>query len=76
MRRFLDSDTCAKAVLSLVMSRVDYCNSLLKLVGQSAAALRGLQLAQNYAARLVTGLRRRDYVTPALEALHWLPIHQ
>ena len=64
----------SKAVLSLVMSRVDYCNSL--LVGQSAAALRGLQLAQNYAARLVIGLRRRDHVTPALQALHWLPIHQ
>ena len=71
---YLDRDTCVKAVLSLVMSRVDYCNSL--LVGQSAAALRGLQLAQNYAARLVMGLRRRDHVTPALQALHWLPIHQ
>jgi len=74
IRRFLDKDTCVKAVLSLVMSRVDYCNSL--LVGQSVAALRGLQLAQNYAARLVMGLRRRDHVTPALRALHWLPIHQ
>ena len=53
---------------------VDYCNSL--LVGQSATALRGLQLAQNYAARPVMGLRRSDHVPPALEALHWLPIHQ
>ena len=74
IRRFLHRDTCVKAVLSLVMSRVDYCNSL--LVGQSAAALRGLQLAQNYAARLVMGVRRRDHVTPTLQALHWLPIHQ
>ena len=74
IRRYLDRNTCVKAVLSLVMSRVDYCNSL--LVGQSAAALRGLQLAQNYAPRLVMGLRRRDHVTPALQALHWLPIHQ
>ena len=74
IRRFLDRNTCVKAVLSLVMSRVDYCKSL--LVGQSAAALRGLQLAQNYAARLVMGLRRSDHVTSALEALHWLPIHQ
>ena len=38
IRRFLDRDTCARAVLSLVMSRVDYCNSL--LVGQCAVALR------------------------------------
>ena len=39
IRRFLDRDTCVKAVLSLVMSRVDYCNSL--LVGQSAAVYSG-----------------------------------
>ena len=58
IRRFLDRDTCAKAVLFLVMSRVDYCNSL--LVGQSAAALRELQLIQNYGAGLVMGLRWRD----------------
>ena len=53
---------------------VDYCNSL--LVGQSAAALWELQLAQNYAAPLVMGLRQSDHVTPAFEGLHWLPIHQ
>ena len=74
IRHYLDRDTCVKAVLSLVMSRVDYCNSL--LVGQSATALRGLQLAQNYAAHLVMGLCWCDHVTPALQALHWLPIHQ
>ena len=39
IRSFLDRDTCAKPVLSLVISRVNYCNSL--LVGQSAAALPG-----------------------------------
>ena len=54
------------------MSRVDYCNSL--LVDQSAVALRGLHLAQNYAARLVMGLPRRNHVTLALEVLHWLRV--
>ena len=42
IRRFLDRHTCDKAVLSMVMSRVDYCNSL--LVDESAVALRGLDL--------------------------------
>ena len=74
IRRFLDRDTCVKAVLSLVMSRVDYCNSL--LVGQSAAAVQALQLAQNYAAHLVMGLRQCDHATPALHALYLMPIHQ
>ena len=64
IRRFLVRDTCVKAVLSSVMSRVDYCNCL--LVGQSAAALRGLQLAQKYAARLVMGLPRCDHVNSSI----------
>ena len=33
-------------------------------------------LCKNAAARLVTGTRRRDHVTPALQQLHWLPGRQ
>ena len=28
------------------------------------------------AARLIVGLKKRDYITPALQGLHWLPIEQ
>ena len=28
------------------------------------------------AARLVTGARRRDHITPVLRQLHWLPVRQ
>jgi len=31
---------------------------------------------QNAAARLVTGTRRRDHITPVLRQLHWLPVRQ
>jgi len=31
---------------------------------------------QNAAARLVTGARRRDRITPILWQLHWLPVRQ
>ena len=31
---------------------------------------------QNAAARLVTGTRRSDHITPALRELHWLPVRQ
>ena len=48
IRYFLDRVTCISAVISLVMSRLDYCNVL--LISKSVAALRGLQVAQNYAA--------------------------
>jgi len=37
--------------------------------------LRRLQSIQNAAARLVSGIRRRDdHITPVLTTLHWLPV--
>ena len=38
--------------------------------------MRRLQSVQNAAARLVTGARRRDHITPILRQLHWLPVRQ
>ena len=35
-----------------------------------------LQAAQNAAARLITGARRRDHISPALRQVHWLPVRQ
>ena len=64
IRHFLDRETCIRAVISLVMSRLDYYNVL--FIGKSAAAVRGLQVAQNYAARVITGLGIRDHITAAL----------
>jgi len=35
-----------------------------------------MQSVQNAAARLVTGTRRTDHITPVLQSLHWLPVRQ
>jgi len=37
---------------------------------------RRLQSVQNAAARLITGTRRRDHITPVLRDLHWLPVRR
>jgi len=37
---------------------------------------RRIDAVQNAAARLVTGTRRRDHITPVLRQLHWLPVRQ
>ena len=37
---------------------------------------RCLQSIQNAAARLLTGTRRRDHISPVLSRLHWLPVKQ
>jgi len=38
--------------------------------------LKKLQAAQNAAARLVTGTKKFDHITPVLRDLHWLPVRQ
>ena len=37
---------------------------------------RRLQSIENAAARLLTGTRRRDHISPVLSRLHWLPVKQ
>ena len=44
------------------------------LAGISESNLEKLQRVQNTIARVVTGLHRRNHITPALKELHWLPI--
>ncbi len=55
-----------------MFSRLDYCNSL--YIGVSQTSLSWLQVVQNAAARLLTGTRKYDHISPILDSLCWLPI--
>ena len=66
--------TLLSAATTFISCRLDYCNSL--LYGISDTLLQRLQSVQNAAARLVTGTRRPDHITPVLRQLHWLPVRQ
>lgn len=57
---------------AFVTTRLDYCNAL--YCGISQSSLARLQLVQNAAARLLTGSRKFDHVSPILSSLHWLPV--
>ena len=74
IRRFIDSATCAHAVRSLILSRLDYGNSLLG--GLSRANIQRLQRLQNRAARLIFQADRRTSAAPLMRELHWLPVQE
>ena len=55
-----------------VLSRLDYCNSL--LYGLPQAQIDKMQRVQNAAARLIFKQPKFSHITPVLFQLHWLPI--
>jgi len=74
IRHYLSIDATRTLVCSLILSRLDYCNSL--LAGCPNSLLLKLQRIQNNAARLIFRSSKFDHVTPLLIKLHWLPINQ
>ncbi len=61
-----------KVIHAFITSRLDYCNSL--YLGLPKSLLARLQMVQNAAARLLTGAKKHDHITPILASLHWLPV--
>ena len=74
VRSSLTDEAARTLVFAFVSSRLDYCNSLLSGIGEGL--LSRLQSVQNAAARLVTGTRKYDHITPVLRRLSWLPVRQ
>ena len=72
IRRYLTTEATKTLVTSLVLSRLDFCNSL--LAGLPQLLLDKLQRVMNAAARLVTRTPKREHITPVLHDLHWLPV--
>ena len=70
--RLLSPATLKTADVSLVLSRLDYANSV--LIGLPAYLIKRLQSVLNASARLIYGLRRFDHISEALMSLHWLHI--
>ena len=74
IRKCLSIEATLKLVTSLVLSRIDYCNSLLVCLPDSS--IKVLQRVQNNAARLILLKKKSDHISPLLNQLHWLPVSQ
>ena len=74
IRHSLTIDTSKTIARSIMMSRLDYCNSV--LYGTSKSNLKKLQHIQNSLVRLVYILPSRSSCQPLLKELSWLPIEK
>ena len=72
--RCLSEDAVKTLIQAFINTRLDYCNSL--YFGIADGLMSRLQSVQNAAARLVTGVRRCEHITPVLHQLHWLPVRR
>ena len=61
-------------MLGLVVSHLDYCNSI--LAGVPKVTLNQLQRVQNMAAKVMLGCDKSAISKEALFVLHWLPVAQ
>ena len=71
IRCYLDKHSLACIIHVFVTCRVEYGNAL--LCGYPGLQIQKPQRFQNVAARLISGRRKYDHITPVLKDLHWLP---
>ena len=69
-----DQSTLATIIDTLVMSKINYCSSIWSNTSDSNT--KKIQLIQNCAARLITGVPKYDHISPTINALGWLPVQE
>ena len=74
IKHLLDKDTLLLIINSLVFSRLFYCSSVWS--NTSATNIHKLQLVQNFAARIILGLRKYDHISAGLRSFRWLNVKQ
>ena len=72
IRKYITQKTAKMLLCSLVLSQLDYLNSV--LTDLPKAALRPYNYTQRYAARLACNKTKRDSAKDCMKTLHWLPI--
>ena len=72
IRKYIDIDSTKMLLWTLVLSQLDYANSLLS--GTPKTIIKPYQTVQNFAVRVAYKKSRREDVNMCLQQLHWLPV--
>ena len=72
IKDFVNRKNLVTLVHSLIISKVDYCNSL--FIGLPSVILKKVQSVLNRAARLIFNVPPRVPITSSLIEVHWLPL--
>ena len=73
LRKF-PNDSLLTLVQAFIISKLDYCNSL--LTGLPKYLVKRFQGVENAGARLVSGSKKYEHISPVLHQLHWLPVEK
>ena len=71
-KHVFDKRTLLTIINALVFSKLFYCSNV--WANTSKSNISKLQGIQNFAARIATGTRKYDHITPVLKELKWLPV--
>ena len=72
IRPSLETKSAQLIVQALVLSNIDYCNSL--LAASQWYQLNNLQHIQNMSCQVICNIRKHDHVSSVMKNLHWLKI--
>ena len=72
IKHLLDSRTLENVITSLVFSKLYFSSSV--WANTRKTNMRKLQKIQNFAARILTGTRKYEHITPVLNDLRWLSV--
>ena len=74
IKHLLDRKTLLLVMNSFVFSELLYCSTVWSNTSNSNIAK--LQKVQNFAGRIILGLRKYDHISDGLRSLNWLPIKE
>ena len=74
VRHLFTKDVLLVILNSLVFCKLFYCSTVWS--GTTQQNIRKRQLLLNFAARILTGNRKYDHISPSLKELSWLPINE